>query len=262
MNFIKYKQTLTAGLLTALCLGSQGETALASDLSSQTLETFGISVPYTTAVTRGQFAEILFTLSGSNSATTAQSPFSDVPSTRSDAKSITAIYNLGLLNGCGDGTFAPDRGISLGEAVTSVLRLLEYTSADIGYRWPEDYVAKGEDLGLLEAVGSEASATLTTGQVEQLVYNILMGTDRNGTDIMDNFASATLDNVILLSQSGQVAVLVNGNTTYYSSEVSLSPDLFGTCRGTLLLNNKGNITGFLPSQDHQVEIHIGSTTVT
>lgn len=260
MNFNKYKQILAGGLLSILCLSSQPEIAFASDLSSETLSTFGISVPYSSEITRGQFAEILFTLSGSNTLSTAQSPFSDVASSRSDAKSITAVYNLGLLNGCGDGTFAPDRAITLGEAVTSVLRLLEYTSADIGYRWPEDYVAKGQDLALLEAVGSEASSTLSTSQVEQLVYNILTGTDRNGEDFIENFASSTVENAILLSQAGQVAVLVNGNTIYYSSEVNLSSNLFGTCRGTLLLNNKGNISGFLPSQDHQVEIRIGSTT--
>lgn len=251
---------LLGGSLTLISLIMPSQTALAHEYSHETLTILGINVPNSENITRGQFAEILFMLSGGNALSTAQSPFSDVPSTRSDTKSITAIYNLGLLNGRGDGTFDPDSPITLGEAVTSALRLLEYSSEDIGYRWPEDYVAKGEHLGLLDNVGTDGSSTLSQSQIESLIYNILGCSDRNGIEFAEIFSFDMVDEVIILSQDIQVAVLEGGTTTYYQSEIQIPSSFLGTCRGTLLLNEKGSIIGFLPDTNNYVEIDISYTT--
>ncbi|MFI3254154.1 MAG: S-layer homology domain-containing protein [Eubacteriales bacterium] len=260
MKLNKKKPWLLMGILTTLCLSIPVQTTFALDYSKETLSTLGITVQSSQKITRGQFADLLFALTGSNSLSTGQSPFSDVPSTRSDAKSITAIYNLDLLSGRGDGTFAPDSPITLGEAVTSALRLLEYTSADIGYRWPEDYVAKGETLGLLDNVGMDGSSTFSQSQMESFLYNILGCSDSNGMEYTENLFVDQVEEVIILSQESQVAVLENGVTTYYTSEITVPSSFLGACRGTLLLNEKSSIVGFLPEENNYVEIDLSYTT--
>lgn len=56
------------------------------------------------------------------------------------------------MSGYGNGTFGPDDPVTVGQAVTVVLRLLGYTTDQVGPFWPEDYMALGEQLGLLEGV--------------------------------------------------------------------------------------------------------------
>lgn len=230
-----------------------------------TLESVGIQVQFESEyLTRGTFSIFLMEISGNQHlASAAQSPFSDVPSWREDAEAVGVIYQLGLLNGCGDGTFAPDRAITVGEAVTSILRLLDYSATDIGYRWPEDYIIKAQNLGLLDQLPTESAALFTEEMATQLFYNLLLEETRNGQVYGEQLAASVVRDVILISNYGsngglvdQLSVLNNGVTTYYEKEKDFPITLLGSGRGTLLLNEAGKAMGFLPNEEvsHQLEV--------
>lgn len=260
---MKSSTKLCSALLALSCALTSLPTTLASN--ADTLQTIGITVPNTQTITRGQFAVLLYDLTEKTALTTAQSPFSDVDSTRSDAQAITAIYSLGLLSGCGDGTFAPDRAITLGEAVTSLLRLLDYTSADIGYRWPEDYLLKAQSIGLID--GGNAWDTVTSETATELCYQVLISYTKNGTQYGKTVWSSTVDNVVLLANSSSngdqtdlLSVLSNGNVVYYQKNTVFPSSLMGSCRGSLLLDNSGRAIGFLPNDEQSTQISLKSSS--
>lgn len=46
----------------------------------------------------------------------------------------------GLISGYGNGRFGPDDPVTIGQAVTIVLRLMGYGEEDVGPFWPQDYL--------------------------------------------------------------------------------------------------------------------------
>lgn len=256
------KLCTTIALLTLLVLPVQGaDTTIPQD----TLASLGVTVPQTQALTRGQFSLMAYGLTSDLYLTAPQSPFNDVPSTRADAQAISAVYNLGLLNSIGNGNFAPDRAITMGESVTALLRLLEYTSADIGYRWPEDYIIKAENLGLLQGLTTDSSATLNQDSASTLFYNLLVCPTRNGQTYGENLATTVVRDVVLLSNSAsnggsvdQLSVLSNGSIQYYQKDQDFPYALLNSGRGTLLLDELGHAMGFFLNDQVQEQHNIAT----
>ena len=52
---------------------------------------------------------------------------------------MNVAYSEGLVNGYGNGTFGPEDPVTYGQAATLLLRMLGYTSAEVGSLWPLDY---------------------------------------------------------------------------------------------------------------------------
>ena len=64
--------------------------------------------------------------------------------------------------GVGDGTFRPNQAITYGEAVTILMRVLGYGSADVatGSNWYDGYVAVAQSSGLADGLSLGGAATL------------------------------------------------------------------------------------------------------
>lgn len=204
-----------------------------------TLDSMGIFVPGIDTMIRGEFSMTVMELSSNQHlSTVAQSPFSDVPSYREDAAAIGVINQLGLLSGNGDGTFAPDRHITVGETVTALLRLLEYSASEIGFCWPEDYVSKAQSIGLLDHFPTDPSATFNQDMTSQLLYNLICLETKTGEIYGEQMAASVVRDVVLLSNHGsnggsvdQLSVVVNGVTAYYSKEKDFPTELLASGRG-------------------------------
>lgn len=262
----KLKKILVSSLLLAVLSNTTAHAFEMTDMAQDTLDSVGIVVPSTDYLTRGQFAMVVMELSGNQQlASAAQSPFSDVPSWREDASAINVIYQLGLLSGNGDGTFTPDRQITIGESVTALLRLLEYTSADIGYRWPEDYVVKAQNIGLLNNLPSDASSLLTEEMSNQLFYNLISLETKTGQVYGEQLASSVVRDVVLLSNYAsnggavdQLSVLSGGVIYYYNKDQDFPNGLLNAGRGTLLLDSAGKAMGFLPNEEVYAQLELAS----
>lgn len=192
---------------------------------------------------------------------TYRSPFSDVPSNHWASDAIYRVYTLGYLNGLGNGTFAPDREITVAEGVTALLRVLGYSTADIGYMWPADYMALAQQLGLLDGVSKSAMETMTYEDGLSILCALLYQNNSSGKSYASTISASTVSDVILLdndavngTQSNMLYVYNNGKFEYYGQDSTIGQSLLENTRGTLLLNSSGRAMGFLPKDETTVKV--------
>ena len=192
------KQRILALLLAAgLCLGLiAAAPALAfSDVSGEELSEavevlsgLGIVSGYSDgsyhpddALTRAQFCKLAILTEGHGDqaqGSAYRTRFSDVPGGGWAAPYINLACEEGLFAGYGDGRFGPDDPVTVGQAVTVVLRLLGYTAEEIGPFWPEDYLNKAGALGLLDVAPARRRSQLLR-DAALLLYRVFAN-DRPG----------------------------------------------------------------------------------
>ncbi len=258
---------LMAGMLVVPTSAATAVTE--DDLALATLQSLGVvdtdTPSLTGELTRAQFADMIIKITDNTSllATVAtRSLFSDVTSSYWAHSEIHLAYQLGYMNGIGDGTFAPDRAITLGEAVTTVLRVLGYTSADIGYVWPTDYISAAQSMGLLDGIDTTAS-TFTYGDGITLLATMLVTETSSGKDYMDGLGASSISDVFILGNDetngtavDQLYVYSSSGFSYYTQAIEIPDDLVMSCRGTLLFNSSGEVCGFIPNDETRVTINM------
>jgi hypothetical protein len=153
-----------------------------------------------------------------------------------------------IIAGYPDGNFYPDRTVTVGQAVTILLRLLGYKDEDAGGVWLEGYMAIGATVGLTDNVGTDGSKALTRAQAARLFLNLLR-TDRKdggsylstiGTPVEDQIlvsAAAGTDGKQLQTGDGKVYQLAGGKT---------SSGALNGVKGTLVLDGAGKVLTFVP----------------
>ena len=143
--------------------------------------------------------------------------------------------------------------MTVGQAVTVVLRLLGYTAEEIGPFWREDYLNKAGALGLLDGLPADGGAGLTRGDAALLLYRVLRQTDRDGQDYIDNLCASKVTGAVLLDNNaeaadgtlGTVEVYANQTISWYEPAEAVPDRLVGR-KGALLLDEAGKAVGFLP----------------
>ena len=208
-------------------------------------------------LTRSQFCKLIV-LAGGHGDSVASSAyktlFSDVPAGRWDAPYVNLAYSEGLVAGYGNGAFGPDDGVTVAQAATIALRLLGYTDADIGPFWPEDYLARAEELGLLEGISSDGDHLLTRGEAAVLLYTLLTMDTAQGAPFYEGLAARTVSSALLTgvdvtADDGTAHTVevwtASGGVQHYAYVNALSETLIGA-RGVLLLDESGRAAGFIP----------------
>ena len=126
-------------------------------------------------LTRGEFAQFLMQIAKLKSfLAETESGFTDVPENHKNYGAIRAVHSLGIMNGIGDGMFAPDYNIVLNQAVKVLVDLMGYTPFALregGY--PGGYITVAGKLGLLKKVSGTSTKDATYRDVLQLFYNAL-----------------------------------------------------------------------------------------
>lgn len=196
--------------------------------------------------------------------------FTDVPASAWYNGYVNLAYSQGFVNGNGDGTFRPDDPVTYGEMATILLRMLGYTSAEIGSVWPLDYTGFCDDLGLSDGLGLGAYDQLTRGEAAVLLYRAMKaevnGSDQPYYETISGISST--GEVILLdtdaSYGGSDGLLMvydtaAGETAYYTQKLSQSETLEGYL-GTLLFDSSGRAAGFLPEDGGTLELTVDSAT--
>lgn len=179
---------LIALILTATILMSFTVSAVASNLPADDdietiLDVMGImtydakgSFNEGQYVTRAALAKILVTSSqykGAATATSRISPFADVMYTHWGAPFISVASKNGFMTGYSDGYFRPNRYILYEEALSAMLRLLGYTSADYTGAYPAGQIAKASDIGLSDGVSVSPGNPIIRSEMAKLIYNML-----------------------------------------------------------------------------------------
>lgn len=104
----------------------------------------------------------------------ASNAFTDVAANHWAAGYIAWGVNRGVINGMGDGTFAPDASVSYQDAVVMIMRALGYDriakrAENGGY--PTGYLKLASQYGVLKDAGYDNAKAATREIIAQLIYN-------------------------------------------------------------------------------------------
>lgn len=122
-------------------------------------------------VSRAEAAAILVRLSGEIMADTTAN-FKDVPDSHWAYGYISSAYGMGIIDGMGDGGFAPDMAVSTEQFVKMLLCLAGYkTVAEAAGGYPSGYMIEATKNGVTEGIPTEKEAS--RGNIARMAYRFL-----------------------------------------------------------------------------------------
>lgn len=181
-------------LLGAVCLTMSCclvPAAAEEDAALQTIRSLGIlqgdetgALNLDQSVTRSQFATMMTNASPYKDTVSREgsgySLYRDVKSSHWASEYIRVAVNEGWFTGYIDGTFRPDKTITLEEACAALLRLLGYDSASLAGSFPTAQLSKASSLGLRDRLSALQGQTLTRRDCVTLFYNLLTAKTAQG----------------------------------------------------------------------------------
>ena len=136
------------------------------------------------SVTRAQFAKMLVAASTYKDSVgtggTGYSLFKDVKSSYWASEYIKICVENGWMTGFSDGTFRPDKAVTLEQACSTVLKLLGYDSSTLGGSYPSAQLSKASALGLRDQVTAEKGKAMSRSDCMYLFYNLLTTSTKEG----------------------------------------------------------------------------------
>ena len=164
-----------------------------------------------------------------------------------------------LVSGVGDGRFLPDDPISQAQAVTILIRMLGYTSAQAGAVWPQSYMDLAGSIALTDGMPADYNAPLTRAQAAQLFVNALNCETAEGSRYYTTLGEAKADTVLLAvnvaSDTGDALGAVRTSSgTYLPQADNVSPTALQGRRGILVLSDRKEIVTFVPDDSQSVTI--------
>lgn len=224
------------------------------------------------SLTRAAFCKMAILVMGKGDEADAQANrtiFNDVPGSHwaRGYVNLAALTTVGggedgkdgfrLMMGLGNGSFAPDRVISYGEAVTILLRLLGYVK-EAELNWPNGAVSTADSLGLTEGfTPPKAGATVTRAQAALLFCNMLttpMSGNKDQT-YLDSLGYTVKKGALLLAgdatqngRSGYVKVFTGDEQVdqLQLPAVRNPASFLEGARGTAVYDKNGRFFTFLP----------------
>lgn len=241
--------SLLLAFIMALCLVPQAQafddvSDLAESAAAESLASIGIvdSVDRFNPqnyLTRAQFCKIAVLAAGftESSLYSGYTIYPDVAANTWYAPYVNAaVRKYSIIQGDEKGNFNPNANITYGEAVTIMLRMLGYTTEDVGMMWPNDYVNKAQSIGLNAGMRNlGAKSAMTRGQAAILMCNMLLSKTKEGDIFAAKGYSTGSARTILLStsqtnptlSSNQAVLYLDGEMRTYQTSGTISTALCG-----------------------------------
>lgn len=276
------KRFVSSFLAAALLTGSLPAGAFSDiahpeqSLAAESLASLGIvaqaeSFNPNAPLTRAQFCKMAVLAAGFNETSLYSSftAYPDVPASAWYAPYVyAAVKKYQVIQGYPNGSFGPDDPITYGQAVTILLRMLGYTTEDIGPFWPRDYVMKAQDLRLTENLEDlDQNAPIPRGQAALLIRNLLtMDSKEGGQFLSTGFAAG--DRVVFAADSDTDPQLehgklrfstMDGETREIADPGTIPRSMLGM-RGTLIYDKSASarLKGFLAEDADARQVTITS----
>ncbi len=199
-----------------------------------------------TVLTRAQFCKMaVYAMNGSSELGRYRTVtvFPDVKPSYWAASYINmAAKGKGIISGYPDGNFYPERTVTVGHAVTMLLRMLGYKDEDIGGVWPDSYMAVAATIGLTEGVSTNGSAGLSRGQAARLFRNLLETEGAQGGTLY-----ALSEETDLVSVDGGAGTMKTSDGKVYTMVHAAGETTLTGTRGRVVLTEDGKALTFLPN---------------
>ena len=205
-----------------------------------------------TVLNRAQFCKMaVYAMNGSSELSRYRTVtiFPDVKLSHWAAAYINmAAKGKDIISGYADGRFHPDRTVTVGQAVTILMRMLGYKDEDIGGIWPDSYMAEAATVGLTEGVSTNGSAGLPPAQAARLFLNLLRTQTKEGGTTFASTLGQTVQGVLLSADTeGGEGRLRLSTGTYTLTEGKASNGMLNGMKGTLIVDSKsGRALTFVP----------------
>ena len=133
------------------------------------------SVKPESKVTRAEMASIVLRMLNTKSMSVYQNGFKDVTSAHWAADQIQTAQEASIINGMGDGTFAPDGEVTYAQVMVMLVNALNYKQDAAYYGgWQAGYVKVAGELDLLKNAPGSNDVASERGVVIKMVYNALL----------------------------------------------------------------------------------------
>lgn len=127
-------------------------------------------------ITRGDMAQFVMNALGLGTLeyTGVEEAFSDVPKDHASYNAVMQARSLGIVEGNGDGTYAPDRRISYAEALKMIVIALGYDPlAQSRGAWQLGYLTVANTLGLTEGINSVTDDYVPARHIAAMLENAM-----------------------------------------------------------------------------------------
>lgn len=131
------------------------------------------------SITRAEACVVIANALGASEAdlkAAKESGFSDLAGYSWAEKYINYAAEKGIVKGYGDGSFKPGANVTYNEIAVILVNACGIQSSELTGAWPENYIAKAKELGMLQAVmdGAESfdtGAAATRGNVALMTFS-------------------------------------------------------------------------------------------
>ncbi|WP_298032876.1 S-layer homology domain-containing protein [uncultured Dysosmobacter sp.] len=197
-----------------------------------------------TQLTRAQFCKMaVYAMNGSSELGMHRTVtvFPDVKPSHWAAGYINmAAKGKNIIAGYPDGKFYPERKVTVGQAVTILLRMLAYKDENVGGVWPDSYMAMAQTIGLTEGIRAGGNDVLTRAQAARLFVNLLSVDKQEGGKLY-----TLSEETDLISLDGGSGTMKTSTESYTMVHPTDSSSLTGS-RGRVVLAD-GKALTFLPN---------------
>lgn len=97
--------------------------------------------------------------------------FDDVSNLSKLRKYVDTAYDLGIMQGYGNGWFGLTDNVTYNQMAAIITRALGYSAENMGGVWPENVNSVALDIGLFENVAGYGTVPATRGDVAQMIFN-------------------------------------------------------------------------------------------
>ncbi|MBQ3119153.1 MAG: S-layer homology domain-containing protein [Clostridia bacterium] len=173
-------------------------------------------------VTRAQFTKIIcYALSVGNLTYSEEerSIFTDLAPEHWAANNIVTAYKQGIINGMGDGTFAPEAGVQYEQAVKMVVCALGYsqTRAEALGGYPGGYMSLANQAKILKGItDAKMYEVMNRGAVAQLIDNML-----DAEQIQDGQPGGSIREEVSTNKSVDGQVIAGYGVALYTGDSEL-----------------------------------------
>ncbi len=220
----------------------------------EALSTYGIVSGYNgkfrpnEKITRAEFSKIVAIISGLEDqiySNAGNRKFDDVPLSHWATGYINTVANNKIIIGYPDGKFQPEKDITFAEAVTVVLRTLDYSTAELGDNWPYAYMIKAKGLKLTDGIDASDNKPITRGDLCVIINRALQTNLNNSTkNLLSKMDFSMTDELLVIATHKEDSSLASyeiktDKGTYALANTNLEINPMSNAK--LVLNKDGEV---------------------